>query len=97
MVIVSERNLNIGQKLYMGYKDVGIKDYKNLIVFSLMDKDEIWVLRRNKDKFEKYKVFKDVGQVPFDAMIDGLNYIVGFLKILLMKKSNYRINLKNLY
>ena len=50
-----------------------------------MDKDAIAVYKdtnkgKGKPKFAFYKEFKDVGIMPFDAMIKGDKYINGFFK-----------------
>lgn len=44
-----------------------------------MDKDQIWVLNADKG-FELETVIDNVGKLPFDALIDGDRYIVGFLR-----------------
>jgi len=60
-------------------RNVGIKPYKNLLTFSLMDKDQIWVLDADKD-FEKAYIVENAGKMPFDALISDGRYIVGFFK-----------------
>lgn len=82
-VEVLDRDLNPIQVFDTGSKNVGIKIYNDLLVFACMDSDEVWVLQdRNygykKPKFTLLKKFENVGQVPFDAMITGNKYIVGF-------------------
>ncbi|ACO03006.1 MAG TPA: NirF protein [Persephonella sp.] len=62
-----------------GSRNVGIKVYYPYLVFSLMDKDQIWVLNADKG-FELETVIDNVGKLPFDALIDGDRYIVGFFK-----------------
>jgi len=66
-------------------RNVGIKIYKNYLVFSQMDNDKITVLQDlNKGKglphFKIYKEFENVGVMPFDAMIKGDKFIAGFFK-----------------
>ena len=84
-VDILDRDLNPLQSFETGSKNVGIKTYKNYLVFSQMDNDKITVLRdKNGGKglpnFEIYKEFKDVGVMPFDAMIKDNNFITGFFQ-----------------
>ncbi len=79
-VNILDRDLNPLQTFNTDSKNVGIKIYKEYLIFSLMDKDEIWVLKKDGQKFKVYKKFKDVGVAPFDAMITRDKYIVGFFK-----------------
>jgi len=84
-VDILDRDLNPIQSFETGSKNVGIKIYKDYLIFSQMDNDKITVL---KDKnggnglpdFEIYKEFNDVGVMPFDAMIKNNNFITGFFK-----------------
>ncbi|MRJ02930.1 MAG: nitrite reductase [Epsilonproteobacteria bacterium] len=87
---------NVGIKVY---KRCGSKGYvvgDNLVrpcttylVFSLMDLDQIWVMKKELLKciapngkpmfrFHKVHVVEDAGEMPFDAMLNGNLYIVGF-------------------
>jgi protein NirF len=82
---ILDRDLNPIKSIVTGSKNVGIKIYKNYLVFSQMDNDKITVLRdKNEGKktpdFEIYKEFEDVGAMPFDAMIKDNNFITGFFK-----------------
>ena len=82
-VEVLDRDLNPIQTIKTDSKNVGIKEYKDYLVFECMDKDEIWVMRDTTPKaktphFELYKKFTNVGAVPFDAMIDKNIYVSGF-------------------
>jgi protein NirF len=84
-VDILDRDLNPIQSFNTDSKNVGIKIYKEYLIFTQMDKDKITVLRdKNEGKkrpdFEIYKEFSDVGVMPFDAMINDNNYIVGFFK-----------------
>ncbi len=84
-VDILDRDLNPVQSFETGSKNVGIKTYKNYLVFSQMDNDKITVLKdKNEGKglpsFEIYKEFNDVGVMPFDAMIKDNNFITGFFK-----------------
>lgn len=84
-VDILDRDLNPIQSFETNSKNVGIKRYKNYLVFSQMDNDKITVLKdKNEGKglpnFEIYKEFNDVGVMPFDAMIKDNNFITGFFK-----------------
>jgi protein NirF len=65
-----------------GSKNVGIKIYKDMLIFAQMDNDIVSVLKdenagKGLPKFTPFKEFK-VGKMPFDAMIKNNTYIVGF-------------------
>jgi len=84
-VDILDRDLNPIKSFETGSKNVGIKQYKNYLVFSQMDNDKITVLKdKNEGKgvpdFEIYKEFEDVGVMPFDAMIKNNHFITGFFK-----------------
>ena len=84
-VDILDRDLNPIQSFETDSKNVGIKIYKDYLVFSQMDNDKITVLKdKNGGKgapdFEIYKEFNDVGVMPFDAMIKNNNFITGFFK-----------------
>lgn len=84
-VDILDRDLNPIQSFETNSKNVGIKHYKNYLVFSQMDNDKITVLKDKNEgkglpKFEIYKEFSDVGVMPFDAMIKDNNFITGFFK-----------------
>jgi protein NirF len=81
-VDILSRDLKPIQKIVTGSKNVGIKIYKDMLIFAQMDNDKVSVYKEDKLKdgvptFKKLKDF-DVGQMPFDAMIQGNTYIVGF-------------------
>jgi protein NirF len=81
-VDILSRDLKPIQKIKTGSKNVGIKIYKDMLIFAQMDNDKVSVYKEYKLKdgvptFKKLKEF-DVGQMPFDAMIQGDTYIVGF-------------------
>jgi len=78
-VVILDLDLHILKRIETGSRNVGIKAKERFLVFSLMDKDEIWVLDSTKG-FEPLKVFRDVGSMPFDALMAGKTYIVGFYK-----------------
>jgi len=82
-VDILSRDLKPIEKIKTDSRNVGIKIYKNYLVFSEMDKDSIAVYKdenngKKEPHFVKYKEFKDVGVMPFDAMIKGDKYINGF-------------------
>ncbi len=84
-VDVLSRDLKPLQKLKTGSRNVGIKIYKNYLIFSEMDNDAIAVYEdknrgKGKPDFKLYKEFKNVGVMPFDAMIKGDKYINGFFQ-----------------
>jgi protein NirF len=84
-VDILDRDLNPIKSFETGSKNVGIKQYKDYLVFSQMDNDKITVLKdKNEGKgvpdFEIYKEFEDVGVMPFDAMIKNNHFITGFFK-----------------
>ncbi|MBA1432925.1 MAG: nitrite reductase [Epsilonproteobacteria bacterium] len=84
-VDILSRDLKPLQKIKTGSRNVGIKIYKNYLIFSEMDNDAIAVYRdvnegKEKPHFKLYKEFKNVGVMPFDAMIKGNKYINGFFQ-----------------
>ncbi len=81
-VDILTRSLKPIQKIKTGSKNVGIKLYKDKLIFAQMDNDKVSVYQNKIDgkkepKFELTKEF-NVGKMPFDAMIEGKTYIVGF-------------------
>jgi protein NirF len=81
-VDILTRDLKPIDKIKTGSKNVGIKIYKDMLIFAQMDSDKVTVLKdknsgKGQPKFEKFKEF-NVGQMPFDAMIKDNTYIVGF-------------------
>ena len=84
-VDILSRDLKPLQKLKTGSRNVGIKIYKNYLIFSEMDNDAIAVYKdinegKGKPNFKFYKEFKNVGVMPFDAMIKDDKYINGFFQ-----------------
>ncbi|WP_368028759.1 cytochrome D1 domain-containing protein [Arcobacter sp. s6] len=82
-VDILDRDLNPIEKIETGSKNVGIKIYTDYLIFSQMDNDIISVYKdmsagKGKPSFKLHKEFKDVGELPFDAMIKDEKYIVGF-------------------
>jgi protein NirF len=81
-VDILTRDLKPLDKIVTGSKNVGIKIYKDMLIFAQMDSDKVSVLKdenagKGLPKFKTFKEFK-VGQMPFDAMIKDNTYIVGF-------------------
>jgi len=76
-VVVLDKNLEVVKTILTESRNVGVKTYKNFLVFSLMDKNEIWVLDIKKN-YDVVKKIENVGNLPFDALIQGKNYLVGF-------------------
>jgi len=81
-VDILTRDLKPIDKIVTGSKNVGIKIYKDMLIFAQMDSDKVSVLKdenagKGLPKFKTFKEFK-VGQMPFDAMIKKNTYIVGF-------------------
>jgi len=63
-VEILDRDLNPIQTIQTGSRNVGIKTYKNYLVFELMDDDQIWVMKdentgKGKPRFILYKKFHD--------------------------------------
>jgi len=81
-VDILTRDLKPIDKIVTGSKNVGIKIYKDMIIFAQMDSDKVTILKNeNTGKgLPKFKIFKEfkVGEMPFDAMIKENTYIVGF-------------------
>ena len=82
-VDILNRDLKPIKKIVTGSKNVGIKIYNNYLIFSQMDNDTISVYKdMNEEKsepdFKLFKEFKNVGELPFDAMIKDEKYIAGF-------------------
>lgn len=52
----------------------------NLLIFSLMDADGIWVVDAGKPGFPVKRKFWDVGRMPFDGVLssNGRTYVAGF-------------------
>jgi protein NirF len=93
-VAIFNHNLKLIKSIKTGSRNVGIKVYKHLIFVLLMDKNAILVL--DDKNFSKKKVIKNVGVMPFDAILDGDRYIVSFfvnddVGILDTKNMKYRI------
>jgi len=83
-VDILDRDLNPIKKFKTGSKNVGIKIYKDYLIFAEMENDTITILvdvtggEDDKPVFKLFKQFKNVGELPFDAMIQDNKYIVGF-------------------
>ncbi|NPA74075.1 MAG: nitrite reductase [Epsilonproteobacteria bacterium] len=82
-VEILSRDLEPLQSIKTGSRNVGIKLYKDYLIFECMDSDQIWVMKNiakkgKKPHFVEYIKFKNVGKVPFDALIDKNLYVSGF-------------------
>lgn len=75
-VIILDRDLNAVKTIWTDSRNVGIKKSGNLLVFSLMDRDEIWVLDE-KMGFEVLHRINNVGEMPFDAFLKDNTYVAG--------------------
>ncbi len=80
-VDILSRDLKPIKKIKTGSKNVGIKIYKDMLIFAEMDKDKVAIFKDKNYKkatpdFQPLKEFR-VGKMPFDAMIKGDKYIVG--------------------
>jgi len=84
-VDILDRDLNPLQSFNTGSRNVGIKNYKEYLIFAEMDNDQLTILKdtnygKGLPKFVIYRTFKNVGVMPFDAMIKDDKYIVGFFQ-----------------
>jgi protein NirF len=82
-VDILDRDLKPISKIKTNSKNVGIKIYKNYLIFAQMDNDKVSVYvdknsGKSKPNFKLFKEFSDIGKMPFDAMIQNNKYIVGF-------------------
>jgi protein NirF len=82
-VDILTRDLKPIKKIITGSKNVGIKIYKDYIIFAQMDNDKLTILKdlnsgKKEPDFVIYKEFENAGTMPFDAMIQDNKYIVGF-------------------
>ncbi|MGB9874209.1 MAG: cytochrome D1 domain-containing protein [Hydrogenobacter sp.] len=73
-VVVLDEDLKVIKTIKTGSRNVGIKGHGRAFVFSLMDKDEVWLVEDgNIIKFR-------VEGMPFDALLSGDAYLVAFFK-----------------
>ena len=79
VVVILEKDLLPRKRINTASRNVGIKTDGRYVVFSLMDKNQIWVLD-SENGFRVFKKFYDVGRMPFDALLKDKTYIVGFFK-----------------
>ncbi|MBI3929587.1 MAG: NirF protein [Armatimonadetes bacterium] len=92
-VVVVDQQLKPLTTIETGSRNVGIQSRGNLLVFSLMDKDQVWVADANQDFQVVSRV--PVGQMPFDAMLAGHSYLIGFFEdasigVLDLESGSYR-------
>lgn len=93
-VVILDTDLNILKRIETGSRNVGIKAAPPYLIFSLMDKDEIWVLDGRKG-FELTERIESAGSMPFDALLYGDHYLAGFflesgLGLLDLKSMSYQ-------
>jgi len=81
IVIVSDETFKIVKTIPADRsKTVGLVDAPgNLLVVSLMDTDQIWVIDAGRPDFPVIKKYENIGEKPYDALLtpDGRYYIVG--------------------
>ncbi len=77
-VVILNKELETVKEFRTSSRNVGIKSYKNKLIFSLMDKDSLWVIEC--DKLEREKILTHIGEMPFDALMAQGKYIVGLFK-----------------
>jgi len=80
-VEIYDKQLKLLQTIKTGSRNVGVKLYKNYLIFACMDKDQLWVMKsvntgKKEPHFALDKKIKNIGKVPFDAVIDKNIYIV---------------------
>ncbi len=77
-VIPAVRELHGGER--QESRTVGLVDAPgNLLIFSLMDADGIWVIDAKGPNFPVIRRFWDVGKMPYDGILtpDGRHYLAG--------------------
>ena len=82
-VDILTKDLKPLKKIVTNSRNVGIKLYKNYMIFSQMDSDIISVYKdlnegKKEPNFVLHKEFKNAGEMPFDAMLQEQSYIMGF-------------------
>ncbi len=75
-VVFLSKDLKILREIKTLSRNVGIKSYKDRVIFSLMDKDQIWVI--NCKTFVRERILGNVGKMPFDALLTDSRYLAGF-------------------
>ena len=78
-ISIVNKNLYLIKEIITNSKNVGIKKFNKYIIFSLMDKNELWIINSKKN-FTINKKIKNIGQMPFDALIYKTKYIIGLFK-----------------
>lgn len=76
-VVVLDLDLRVIKTISTGSRNVGIKVWGDRAAFALMDKDEVWVVDAAKE-FSVTKQIEKAGVMPFDALVNDKNYVVGF-------------------
>ena len=75
-VVILSEDLEPLKEIRTGSRNVGIKSWRGILVFSLMDRDEVWVLDCGGKLLRRFKV----SPTPFDALIANGRYLVGFFR-----------------
>ncbi|MES0337401.1 MAG: cytochrome D1 domain-containing protein [Candidatus Magnetobacterium sp. LHC-1] len=78
-VVILDEALNTVKVIETGSRNVGIKCRDNLLIYALMDDDQIWMHDVSKNH-EKVKEIKTKGEMPFDAFLSDNIYVTGFFK-----------------
>ena len=73
-VVILDSGLNVLKVLETDSRNVGIKGWEGKLVFSLMDRDEVWVLSCDGKKLATFRV----SPMPFDALLHEGVYLVSF-------------------
>ncbi len=76
-VVLLDTNLKVLKEINTSSRNVGIKAKGSLLLFALMDLDEVVVY--DCSRMKEVKRIK-VGKMPFDALLIGDRYVVGFFK-----------------
>lgn len=78
-IVVLDATMRKVKEIDTGSRNVGIKSWRSLLVFSLMDRDQIWVLDAQK-QFQVIHKVAAAGRMPFDALIAEHLYVAAFFK-----------------
>jgi len=76
VVLLDSKNMKIIKELQTSSRAVGIKSYKDKIIFSLIDKNQVWIYNLKNGEIKKINL--DV--MPFDAFLYSKKYIIGFFE-----------------
>lgn len=80
VVLINSNDMKIIKQIQTSSRTVGIKSYKDKdgdkIIFSLMDKGQIWIYNLKDGKIKKI----NVGGIIFDALLHSKKYIIGLFE-----------------